>query len=108
MEVQKLFPGTGPGPTPEPDQEAPRTAVKKECWWQAWAEVRKPAGAGVLGPAAFVHSRLQVRWALRLLQAEPHPGGAGGLPRQHRALTSASRAGRAAAFLLASLWFFSV
>lgn len=79
MEVQKLFPGTGP----EPDQEALRTAVKRECWWQAWAEVRRPAGAGILGPAAFTHSRLQVRWDLRLLQAEPHPGGAEGLPWQH-------------------------
>ncbi|EPQ04771.1 Zinc finger protein 57 like protein [Myotis brandtii] len=44
MEVQKLFPSTGTGPSPEPepepkpDQEAPRTAVKRECWWQAWAE----------------------------------------------------------------------
>lgn len=85
MKMQKLFPSTstGPSPEPEPNQEAPRAAVKRECQWQAWAEVRRPAGVDVLGPAPFPLSCLQVRWDLRLLQAEQHPGGAEGLPRQH-------------------------
>lgn len=56
MEVQTLLPGTGTGAGTDTDtntdtgQEAPQAAVKTECWWKAWARVRRPPWRRGPGP----------------------------------------------------------
>lgn len=50
MEMQTLLPGScsgsgsgsGTGTGTDTDQEALQAAVKTECWWKAWAQVRRP------------------------------------------------------------------